>query len=369
MSGDTRRDDEVAAIKERHRLADVLAAAGVQLHPAGPERFRALCPFHDDHDPSLLVDERDGHFHCFGCGAHGDVIDFVMRREGIGFAEACRRLADLPEAIAPHRGSGRKASRRRERRWDRLTLEEQVVLNTAGAIYQHCLWREPRALAYLRDRGLPDHVIRECALGYSDGHSLAAYLRRRSGLGIAQELGLLRRSDRADGGEPLRELFTDRIVVPEIRGGQFVWFIGRSLDDGNGRPKYLALDGERPILGFERAIGRREVYLCEGPFDYLTAVAWRLAACSPCGTALPAERLGFLARSRVVYGVLDADAAGRSASERFGQMIGPRWRPLALPEGCDLNELAQRPGGRDEFFRRLAEARSAARPEGGARGS
>lgn len=349
MNPTTRSESDLQTIKARHHLSGIVAAAGVQLHPAGRDRYRALCPFHDDHEPSLLVDERDGHFHCFGCHAHGDVVDFVMRREGIGFGEACRRLADRPE-VTSRPSAGRPGTRYRERRWDRLTLEEQVILNTAGAIYQHCLWQEPRALAYLHDRGLPDEVIRESALGYSDGHSLAAYLRRRSGLKIARDLGLLRHAARTDGGEPLRELFDGRIVVPEIRGGQFVWFIGRVLDSDHAGPKYLALDGERPVLGYERAVGRREVFLCEGPFDYLTALSWHLPACSPCGTALPAERLGFLARAHVVYGVLDADDAGRAASEQFGQMLGPRWRPLALPEGCDLNELARHPDGRQQFF-------------------
>ena len=122
--------------------------------------------------------------------------------------------------------------------------------------------------------------------------------------------------------------------------------------------------GERPILGFERAAGRRDVYLCEGPFDYLTAAAWRLPAFSSCGTAIPAERLGFLARARIVYGVLDADPAGRAGAERFGQMFGPRWVPLALPEGSDLSDLARRPGGRTEFFRLLAAVRSTAEDEG-----
>jgi len=109
------------------------------------------------------------------------------------------------------------------------------------------------------------------------------------------------------------------------------------------------------------AAGQREAFLAEGVFDYLTAVAWRLAAFSPCGTALPDERLGFLARADVVWGVLDPDDAGRAAAERFAGQLGWRFRPLALPDGCDLNDLGQRPDGKAVFFRLLAAAREEAR--------
>lgn len=359
---------DVAALKRDRPLPAVLAASGVRLSPSGPGRWKGCCPFHDDHRPSLLVDETDQHFHCFACGEHGDAIAFVMRRRNLGFAAACAWLAG---ETAPVREPGQptsghdprqpgNASRRgatAARRWDRLTLDEQVVMNTAAALYQHCLWREPRALDYLRERGLPDWVIRVGALGYADGHSLEAFLRRRSGLRIAQELGLLRRPARGDGSRPLREFFAGRIVVPEIRGGQCIWLIGRDLNDTPDRPKYLALGGERPVLGVERAAGQSEVYLCEGVFDYLTAVSWHLPAFSPCGTHLPVERLGFLARARVVYGVFDGDAAGRTAAERFGSQLGDRFRPIDLPEGHDLNDLAREPDGRARFFRLLASAR------------
>lgn len=344
---------DLDAIKRGHRLSDVLVGSGNVLRPAGTGRFIARCPFHEDREPSLLVDERDGHFHCFGCRAHGDVIDFVMRRDGIGFAEACRLLGALPSGSPPSLSP--RHSRAVERRWDRLTLEQQVVMNTAGAIYQYCLWREPRALAYARRRGLADWVIRQCALGYADGHTLEGYLRRRSGLQIAQDLGLLRR-DAGSRAHP--EFLHGRLVVPELRAGQFIWFIGRRLDDDSPGPKYLALTGERPVLGYERAAGRRQAFLCEGVFDYLVAVAWHLPAFSPCGTAIPGERMGFLARARSVYGILDSDTAGRAGAEHFGIQLGARWHPLSLPDGCDLNDLSQQPGGRRAFFALLAAARS-----------
>jgi DNA primase len=156
----------------------------------------------------------------------------------------------------------------------------------------------------------------------------------------------------------LRELLAGRIVVPELRAGQPIWLIGRRPDELS-QIKYLALPGERPVLGLDRARGRREVFLIEGVFDWLTAVSWGLPAFSPSGTALPANRLGWLACAEVVWGVLDADRGGREGSERFAAALGRRWRPLALPDGLDLNDLARQPGGRRRFFRLLARSRAA----------
>ncbi len=352
---------DIVALRRDHPLVDVIITSGIALAPAGPHRLKGLCPFHDDRTPSLVVYEDDQHFHCFACGAHGDVIDFVQRRFERSFADACAWIAGLP--AVSRKTQAEPARPRPERRWERLTLDEQVVMNTAAALYHHRLWREPRALAYLRERGIPDWVIRTCALGYADGHSLEAFLRRRSGLQTAQDLGLLRRPRHGNSGPSLCEFLAHRIVIPELRGGQCIWFIGRSLDDVPDRPKYLSLAGERPVLGFNRAAGQREVFLCEGGFDYLTAVSWNLAAFSPCGTRLSSDRLGFLARARVVYGVLDADDAGDEASLRFGEQLGPRWQPLHLPRGCDLNDLARQSHGRALFFRLLDEARQARRKE------
>ncbi len=346
---------DVEQLKRDHPIDAVVARAGIDLRPSG----RALvgrCPFHvDGGRPNLYVYPDHGNFYCYRCGAGGDAIAFLMRLNGISFTEACARLGGLPRSEAKSSRPPRRTPT--ERRWDRLALDEQVMMNTAAAIYHRALWREPRALAYLRERGIPDWTIRACAIGYADGHSLEGYLRRRSGLRVAQELGLLGQADRQNGGRAPREFLVGRIVVPELRGGQCIWMIGRILDEDARRPKYLALGGERPILGYERAAGRRAVFLCEGVFDYLTAVAWRLPAFSPCGTHLPAERLGFLARAQVVYGVFDADEAGAQASARMAAVLASRWRPVPLPAGCDLNDLGQRRDGRARFFDLLAAVR------------
>ena len=233
---------EIDALKRDRPLAGVLEASGVRLRPGSPGTFWALCPFHAETEPSFFVDVRDPddqHFHCFGaCRAHGDVITFVRLRDRVTFAEACARLAGAPRpagcppGASEPPGPGASPAPRprgdlRAGRWDRLTLEQQVLMNSVCALYRHALWRAPAALAYLRGRGLPDWVIRQCGLGYADGHSLEAYVRRRSEVRLAQELGLLRPAARGAGARPLRERFAGRIVVPELRGGQAIWFIGR----------------------------------------------------------------------------------------------------------------------------------------------
>ncbi len=364
--GETRYD--VDAIKYTYPLADVVAASGVELRRGPRGGFWALCPFHTEKTPSFFVDTRDGHFHCFGGCAkddrHGDVIQFVMRREGLTFAEACARLTG---GSPPLRAQGAAPTRPqpRGRLWDRLTLEEQLVLNAAATLYRQAFWRHPPARTYVRERGIPDWVARSCGVGYADGRSLEAYLRQHGGLRIAEALGLLRRPDPDRPGRPLREFFANRVVVPELRGGQPIWLIGRALGNhGQTRVKYLALPGERPVLGFQRAAGQREAFLVEGVFDWLTAVSWGLPAFCACGTDLPADRLGWLARARVVFGVLDGDGAGRAGAERFGLALGRRWRPLSLPEGTDLNDLGRRPDGRTSFFTLVAAARQVASEEG-----
>ena len=293
-------------------------------------------------------------FTCYGCKVWGDVLDFVRLHEHLAsVGEACAWLAGTPLPSPRKPSVAVSGTDHRERRWDRLMLEEQLIMNAAGALYRDGLARNRPALAYLRERDIPDWVVRSCGIGYADGRSLEAHLRRHGGLRIAEDLGLLRRPESGEGGRPLRERFAGRVVIPEIRGGQPIWFIGRRPDKA-GKIKYLTPPGDKPVLGFERAIGRRRVYLIEGVFDWLTAVSRRLATFSTCGTDFPMDRLGWLAAAEVIFGVLDADGAGREAAQRLGDAFGTRWRPVALPEGCDLNDLGLRPDGRALFFQLVA---------------
>jgi DNA primase len=371
---------DVEELKRSRPLADVVAASGVSLRRAGNGTFRGLCPFHEERTPSFWIDARDPlneHYWCFGCAAHGDVIAYVMARESCGFVEACEQLSagQLPNRVAE------APTRRRSSalRWEVMNPSgpERAVVRLAIEVYAGLLGRCPRARTYLRSRGVSDEVIRRQRLGYADGESLLSRLQTlpatgpegRTPLQVARDLGLvIQRPPHWSPEPPERELLRDRIVIPELRGGEPIWFIGRSLEtEGEAagrrkpRPKYLSLRGERPILGLERVVDQPSAYVVEGPFDWLAAVSWGLPAFAICGTHFPVDRLPALDAAIAIYGVFDPDRAGRSAAERFAPQIGSRWRPLRLPNGLDLAELAALGDqGRETFRVLVGRARSAA---------
>ena len=359
MRLDNRRYD-TAAIRRDYPVEDELTRRGIALRPVG-RALLGLCPFHADHNhPNLWVYPDKSYWKCRACGQTGDVIQFVMQIDHLTFGAACDQILGVPPPPA-RPAAPAPAPPTEPRRWDRLSVDEQTLMNKACAIYHDRLLHAPRALDYLRSRAVPEWVIRECCLGYADGRSLLECLLTQDERQVAEALGLVRRPPREPATERRYEALAGRIVVPERRAGHAVWFIGRLLEDDGRRPKYLALTGERPVLGVERATNRREVVLCEGVFDFLTAVAWRLPAFSTCGTQLPADRLGFLAGAEAVYGALDGDRAGQEAAARFSESIGSRFHALQLPAGRDLNDLAQQRAGKRLFFELLTTQRLAAR--------
>lgn len=337
---------DLEQVKRRHPIAEVVEQHGVSLRGTG-RRLVARCPFHEDHAPSFSVYPDTQSFHCFGCGASGDVIDFIRRIAGLGFREAVARLGDGTTdgaAASPRRA---RAPSRSERP-GRLSLDDRLILTAACELYHETLLRTPGVLQYLETRGIPAWVARQCHIGYSDGQLLVSYLRRRRlSLRRARELGLLFRSD--------DETMAGRVVIPELRGGHCGWMVGRVLD-GRRQPKYRALSLPRPLLGYERTRGHSRVFLTEGPFDWLTLVGWGLPACALLGTRPGRDTLRLLGRAREIVLVLDRDDAGREATEHLATEIGNRARVVELSEGVkDVNELGAQPDGRETFFRLLDE--------------
>lgn len=328
---------DLERLKREHPIAQVVTDHGVALRRSGMHLV-GRCPFHRDERPSLVVYPETRSFFCFGCRAGGDVIDFVRRAGNLGFRDAIARLDPAP-----------RDQQQQPDAIEHLSGDDQSILQAACNNYHQALLWSEAALAYLGRRGVSIGLARRCRLGYGDGKALRAWLERRgAGFGAARDLGLLD----PRGGETMR----GRLVIPELRGGRCTWLVGRTLEDDR-RPKYWGVARPKPIMGYEHVRSRPCVIVTEGPFDYLTALGWRLPVCALVGTHVRPERLAFLGDARRVFLAFDNDEPGRSAAAELAKRLGAKAHVLALPAGVkDLNELGQRPDGRAAFLHLLRES-------------
>jgi DNA primase len=332
----------------------------------GGRELKGLCPFHNEKTPSFHVVEDKGFFHCFGCGAHGDAIGFVMRCENLGFMEAVERLAGEAGLAVP------RASPEAAAAAERSASLSAIAEAAASAFVRRLHLPEGRAaLEYLRRRGLADETIRLFGLGWSgEGRGAIAADLRGQGVTVDQlvAVGLMKQEeDRA----PV-DLFFNRVMFPiRDRRGRVIGFGGRTL--GDGQPKYLngpetsLFSKRRTLYGLDlaRANARQgaELVVVEG---YMDVIALHQAgfggAVAPLGTALTAEHLAELWRiAPAPVLCFDGDAAGARAALRTAEMalpaIGPG-RTLALatlPPGEDPDTLVLRRG--EEAFRAVLGAR------------
>ena len=317
-------------LKARIGVAEVIGKS-IKLARRG-RQFLGLCPFHGEKTPSFHVYE--DHYHCFGCGAHGSVIDFVMRSERVAFREAVERLAAQAGMRLPPVGP---QEAERERR--RGSLYD--VLEAATLYYQKML-RMPEgggALAYLRRRGVSEAAISRFRLGYApDGrYSVKAALAREGFTDAAMiEAGLLLQPE--DGARSAYDRFRGRVIYPIAdRRARVVGFGGPIL--GSGEPKYLN-SPETPLFhkgrclyniaaGAEAARDRGTVIVVEGYMDVigLSEAGWENVV-APLGTALTEEQLQTLwqvAPEPIL--LFDPDAAGERAAVRAAERALPLLKP------------------------------------------
>ena len=316
-------------------------------------QHKGCCPFHNEKTPSFYV--YDDHFHCFGCGAHGDAISFLMRAEGASFPEAVERLAAEAgmEVPKPSREQAVREARARDL---------HGVLAAAEAHYRRLLHApEGRAgLDYLRRRGLSEETIARFGLGWSgEGRGALAAALKPEGIEPRQllEAGLLQ--VREEGR--LVDLFFNRVMFPiRDRRGRTISFGGRTL--GDGQPKYVngpetaLFQKRRSLYGLdlarEGAFRGAAVVAVEGYMDVIALhQAGFAGAVAPLGTALTAEQLEELWRlSPEPVLCFDGDAAGARAAARAAELALPllaaeRTLKLAtLPAGEDPDTLLLKKG-------------------------
>ena len=354
-------------LRSRVSLAD-LVGRRVRLVRKGRE-LGGLCPFHNEKTPSFYVVEDKGFFHCFGCGAHGDAIGFVMRADNLDFIEAVERLAAEAGLQVPQ-----QTPQERERATRQKTLIE--ALAAAAAFYEAQLWAPGggRARDYLARRGLDDETIGRFRLGWApdDRQALRRALGRDYPEALLHEAGLLRIPD--DGAIPY-DYFRGRVMFPiGDRAGRTIAFGARTL--GDDQPKYLnspdtpVFEKGRVLYAWAQARANltraadASAIVVEG---YMDVIALHRAgfgtAVAPLGTALTETQLAELWRlSPEPILCFDGDAAGQRAALRALDRALPLLQPgrslrfAALPAGEDPDSLV-RTGGASAFAAALAAAR------------
>lgn len=344
-----------------------LIAESVTLHSQrGGREFTGLCPFHDDHNPSMRVYPDRQSFRCWVCEAGGDCFSFVMKRERFGFREALEMLAlranmELPKQYRSAPGEGGDNKNR---------LYEVVAW--AAQEFHECLLRGDegeRARKYLRERGISGQSIAKFGLGYHPNHWEWLIQRARNKYTVEQ-LAAVRLAAQRDGGNGYYDYFVDRVLFP-IRDaqGRAVAFGGRVLPESDSQgPKYwnspesVLFNKSRFLYGLDQArdtISKSDTaVVVEGYTDCIMAHQHGLTNfVATLGTALNENHVMNLKRfARRVVLVYDGDEAGQNASERaLPRLLAHEvdLRILPLPGGLDPADYLVEHGG--ETLRQLLE--------------
>jgi DNA primase len=368
----------IADLLNRVDIVDVVGQH-VKLKKAGAN-YQGLCPFHSEKSPSFSVSPTKQFYHCFGCGAHGSAISFLMEYSGLGYVDAIEDLARSAGLDVP----------REERTVNDVARQQQTmalseVMSAAADWYRQQLKATPRAVEYLKGRGLTGEIAKRYALGYApDGwQGLEAVFGTYANDEVSKTLlegGLLIQSEPSGDNQTATQTtrrydrFRDRVMFP-IRNpkGQTIGFGGRILDQGEPKylnsPETLLFSKGNTLYGlFEarQAIRSQEyVLVCEGYMDVVALAQLGFPnAVATLGTACTANHVRILLRQtdRIVFS-FDGDSAGQRAAQRALEACLPLMsddkeiRFLFLPTEHDPDSYVRAYGG-PAFERVIKEAMS-----------
>jgi DNA primase catalytic core len=343
-------DTVIERLKREISVQRLAEARGIKLTRSGKELI-GLCPFHDDRNPSLNIDPAKNVWHCKGaCGEGGDVIQWVMRAQGVSFRHAVELLkADhLPLAAEPIKAVKQSTVR---------TLpapiapqaDDRVLLLQVVDYYHDTLKRSPEAMKYLQSRGLQSaEMFERFRLGFANrtlGYRLPAKNRAEGAVmrGRLQGLGILRKSG--------HEHFNGSLVIPVFdASGQVVEMYGRKITANlrDGTPDHLYLRGEhRGVWNEEALIASKDIILCEALIDAMTfwCAGYRQVTASYGVNGFTDDhRQAFQKHgTERVYIAYDRDDAGNNAAEKLSEElmgVGIECFRVQFPRGMDANEYA-----------------------------
>jgi DNA primase len=355
--------DLVEEVRSRNDIVDVISGY-LRLQRKGGN-YVGVCPFHNDRNPSMSVNQPRQMYHCFSCGAGGDVFKFVMDYENLTFPEAVKVLADRAGIQLPEQETSREAKAQAD-------LKTQILeMNKLAAKYYYYLLRQPageQGLRYLKDRQLSDETIRKFGLGYASKFSddLYKYLKSKgySDL-LLKESGLMQ----VDEKHGMHDKFWNRVIFPIMdTHNRVIGFGGRVM--GDGKPKYLnspetkVFDKSRNLYGLNLArISRKpNIILCEGYMDVISMhQAGFNQAVASLGTAFTQQQSAILKRyTNEVLLTYDSDEAGIKAAMRAIPMLkeaGITARVINMEPYKDPDEFIKAMGA-EAFQKRIDEAES-----------
>lgn len=354
-------DDIIEEVRMKNDIVDIVSQY-VKLNKRGSTYF-GLCPFHNEKTPSFSVTPSKQMYYCFGCGAGGNVFNFVMEYENYTFGEALQHLADRAGVQLPKIEYSGEAKRKAEHRAAILEINK-----LAARYFYYQLRRETgaQAYAYLTGRGLSEETIRKFGLGYSDKYSddLYKFLKSRDySDDLLRDSGLFNVDERRG----MYDKFWNRVIFPIMDvNGRVIGFGGRVM--GDGKPKYLnspetmVFDKGRNLYGLNaaRTTRKNHLILCEGYMDVISMhQAGFTNAVASLGTALTSGHASLLKRyTQEVLLLYDSDEAGVKAALRAIPILreaGLTARVVNLRPHKDPDEFIKALGA-DEFEKRLSQA-------------
>lgn len=349
----------IADIKARLSIVDVIQDF-VSLKKSGKNHI-GLCPFHDDNNPSMHVNDEKGFFHCFSCGAGGDVFGFLMRYSNIGFPEALKELARKAGVRLPAPRPRTKSEKKKEATSARFFEINSLVSSFYSRNLHSSRKNSARAREYLESRGISPEIIEEFKLGFApDSWDAAMKFASKNNIGVKEleELGLVVARESGSGHY---DRFRNRIIFPisEITG-RICGFGGRTLsEDESKQPKYMnspespVFDKGSVLYGLYHSkseIGRkRKAVLVEGYMDFIKLYANGIRnVVATLGTAFTNEHARFLRRfCEEVVIVYDGDTAGIRSAVRAGEILleqGISSSICRIPDGLDPDDYLEEHG-------------------------
>ena len=344
-------------IDEIKSVADIVSVIGdyVELKRAG-SNYVGLCPFHNEKTPSFSVSPSKGIFHCFGCGVGGDVISFIMQKEGLSYPEAIKFLADKLGILVETNEVNKEKYEHRKKLFE--------INNEAKLFYYKNLLINDIPNEYIKKRNLNNNLINKFIIGYADGkNSLYRHLLQK---GYQKddiiEVGLINQDEKGN----VYDKFRNRLMFPiiDIRGN-VIGFGGRALADSRAKymnsPQSLAYDKSKNVYGVSNLKNSTKVgkiILVEGYMDVISLTNYGFDyAIASLGTSLTHDQAKLIKRyCKNIYICYDGDSAGQNATSRAieifkEQDISPNI--IVIPDNMDPDDYIKQFG--NESFDRLID--------------